>query len=367
MRSLSAAMSAFLAGDVRTLATCVKVTRTDGTVWGFTDHDVDINYGGVLYKSTYGYTASAISSSSDLSTSNLEVDGLLLGTGGVVVQSDVEAGLWSNAAVLIFLVNFADLTMGQLNLTSGNLGQFHLENGTWRGELRGLAQIMQQTIGEQYSPTCRAKFGDSRCTLSLTGLTFSGTVSSVTTPYLAWSDPSLTQTGPTVGFTDAMGRKVPTASPYQVTVVPPSGTFAANTSVVDQTGSAWTNVSPGSPSGSHQYSVSSGGVYTFYSGDAGAEVFINYTYGVGYFAYGKVTWTGGQNKGYSMEVKGFAPGQVTLAMPMVYPIAAGDTYSIVAGCDKQFGTCRDRWNNVVHFRGEPYIPGPDLILAPIGS
>ncbi|MDE5056044.1 phage BR0599 family protein [Wolbachia endosymbiont of Drosophila bicornuta] len=32
-------------------------------------------------------------------------------------------------------------------------------------------------------------------------------------------------------------------------------------------------------------------------------------------------------------------------------------YSILAGCDKTFPTCRSKFNNTVNFRGEPYIPG----------
>jgi uncharacterized phage protein (TIGR02218 family) len=65
-----------------------------------------------------------------------------------------------------------------------------------------------------------------------------------------------------------------------------------------------------------------------------------------------------------MEVKQFAPGIVTLALPMEFPIVAGDTYTITAGCDKQFGTCKARYNNVVNFRGEPYIPGIDTVIKP---
>jgi uncharacterized phage protein (TIGR02218 family) len=50
-------------------------------------------------------------------------------------------------------------------------------------------------------------------------------------------------------------------------------------------------------------------------------------------------------------------------MPMIYPVQPGDTYSITAGCDKQMGTCKTRFSNLVNFRGEPYVPGNDTILA----
>ncbi|WP_353285542.1 phage BR0599 family protein [Wolbachia endosymbiont (group B) of Agrotis puta] len=37
-------------------------------------------------------------------------------------------------------------------------------------------------------------------------------------------------------------------------------------------------------------------------------------------------------------------------------ISTGDKYSILAGCDKAFLTCKNKFNNTVNFRGEPYIP-----------
>ena len=41
----------------------------------------------------------------------------------------------------------------------------------------------------------------------------------------------------------------------------------------------------------------------------------------------------------------------------------GDTYNAIAGCDKTIGTCASRFSNAVNFRGEPYVPGMDKMLA----
>ncbi len=49
-------------------------------------------------------------------------------------------------------------------------------------------------------------------------------------------------------------------------------------------------------------------------------------------------------------------------MPMPYAIMVGDSYSVVAGCDKIFSTCAGRFDNAVNFRGEPHVPGTDRIL-----
>ena len=38
---------------------------------------------------------------------------------------------------------------------------------------------------------------------------------------------------------------------------------------------------------------------------------------------------------------------------------AGTAFSIVAGCDKQFSTCKTKFANPVNFRGFPHLPGND--------
>lgn len=83
-----------------------------------------------------------------------------------------------------------------------------------------------------------------------------------------------------------------------------------------------------------------------------------------YFGAGKVTWTSGPNAGLSMEVRSFAAGVFQLALPMPRDIAVGHTYSAVAGCRKRVITdCKTKFNNVVNFRGHPYVPGNDKVLG----
>jgi hypothetical protein len=47
---------------------------------------------------------------------------------------------------------------------------------------------------------------------------------------------------------------------------------------------------------------------------------------------------------------------------MPYLPAIGDTYSMHAGCDYSLETCRDRFNNILNMRAEPYVPGVDRLV-----
>lgn len=82
-----------------------------------------------------------------------------------------------------------------------------------------------------------------------------------------------------------------------------------------------------------------------------------------YFNYGYVDWTAGNNNGLKMEVKDFSTGKkFTLFLAMPKTITVGDTYEAYPGCDKKVLTCSSKYNNIVHFRGEPFVP-PESVIA----
>jgi uncharacterized phage protein (TIGR02218 family) len=85
----------------------------------------------------------------------------------------------------------------------------------------------------------------------------------------------------------------------------------------------------------------------------------------GWFSAGKLTFTSGANANLSVEVKSHRKEAVVtldLWQAMPEPIAAGDSFTVTAGCDKRFQTCHDRFDNVVNFRGFPHIPGNDFVV-----
>ena len=159
------------------LATCWKITRRDGVVLGFTDHDADITHEAVTYVAATGFTPTAIASQSSLAVDNLDVEGMI--SAEAITEQDVLAGHYDYAEIEVFLVNYADLSQGVIALRTGWLGEIELRNQQFITEVRGLTQALSQTIGDLYSPVCRATFGDSACGVNVASYTVTGGVTSV--------------------------------------------------------------------------------------------------------------------------------------------------------------------------------------------
>lgn len=277
-KACSVALAAHLAQATTSLATCWKVTRSDGQVFGFTDFDQDLTVSSQLYKASAGYTRSAVQTAADLNPDSVDLAGVFDDVS--ITEVDLRAGLWDYASVEMFLVNWNDLTQGVLKLRIGRLGEVKAGRHQYTAELRGLAQNIQQEIGRIYSPACNADFGDARCGLNAALFTVTGAVTSVSSNR-TFNDTARTEAD-------------------------------------------------------------------------------------GYFDYGKITWTSGDNNGLSMEVKQSVQsgGAIALQLPMPFTVQVGDAYSMIAGCGKDIQVhCLLKFNNVVNFRGFPYVPGSDQMVT----
>ncbi|HEX8620518.1 MAG TPA: DUF2163 domain-containing protein [Allosphingosinicella sp.] len=87
----------------------------------------------------------------------------------------------------------------------------------------------------------------------------------------------------------------------------------------------------------------------------------------GAYAFGRLRWIGGANSGLDSPILASAGAQLTLREAPPFAIAAGDLVEIREGCDKSFATCRSRFANAGNFRGEPHLPGMDLLTRYPGA
>lgn len=166
MKTVSGDLADHLNGDVTTLTKLWRLVRTDGTTFRFTEHDADIAYDGHDWLAAGGFQATAVTASADLSVDNLEVMGIF--DSEFISADDLRAGLFDYADVYVSIVNWADLTMGEIKVRRGKLGEVVVtDQGTYQAELRGLTQALAQQLGDIYQPTCRVDLGSAKCGVTI--------------------------------------------------------------------------------------------------------------------------------------------------------------------------------------------------------
>jgi len=276
MKNISVTLKGNIGKEVTTLATLWLIERTDGVKLGFTDFDEDIFFNGVNYVASTGISPSAVDESTSLKVDNMEVTSILESAN--INVNDIEAGLYDYAKITISIIDYTNISAGELIIKKGTLGNIKNDLNYFIAEIRGLSQLYTNIITKEYTPLCRAVFGDNQCGINKANYTKSGTINTVISDY----------------------------------------EFATTLTDID-----------------------------------------------GYYNYGLITFTSGANAGRSIEVKEYLQqsGYIKIFLTLPDPVAVGDTFNIVAGCDKQFTTCKNKFANNINYRGEPLLPGKDRLIT----
>jgi uncharacterized phage protein (TIGR02218 family) len=149
---------------ITTRARAWALTRTDGQVMGFTDHDRDLVFDGVTFRAETGMTASAIVQATGLAVDNTEAAGALSAAG--LSERDILAGRYDGAALVIHEVDWTDVSQRRV-LFRGTLGEITRAGGAFRAELRGLSEPLSQSGGKVFGALCPAVLGDAACGFDL--------------------------------------------------------------------------------------------------------------------------------------------------------------------------------------------------------
>jgi len=165
MRELPAELAAHLAGGITSLCRCWRLVRRDGTVMGFTDHDRDISFGGTLFRANTGLEAAEATQELGFAVSGGEVAGALVSEG--IAEKDIDAGLYDDAGVEIWLVNWQE-PQQRLLMDLFNIGEIRRADGAFIVELRGMAHRLDEERGRLYRAACSADLGDAACGLTIT-------------------------------------------------------------------------------------------------------------------------------------------------------------------------------------------------------
>ncbi|PYE35984.1 putative phage protein (TIGR02218 family) [Rhizobium sp. PP-F2F-G38] len=173
MREIPEALAAHLASDATTVCHGWRVTRRDGVVIGFTEHDRDLRFAGTDFLAASGFRASETEAAAGLAADAGEVTGGF--SSAAISEADVTAGRYDGARVEQFLVNWQAPEQHML-LTVQDIGEVTRAGGAFRAELRSLTHRLGEVQGRSYGRRCDAAFGDARCGASLAGRRETGAI-----------------------------------------------------------------------------------------------------------------------------------------------------------------------------------------------
>jgi uncharacterized phage protein (TIGR02218 family) len=413
MKTASAAITAHIAQQVTTLTTLARIERRDGVIKGLTSHDADIAWddgsGSVTYVASAGYSRTAVSSSGAMEPDIVNVQGLFDSVG--ITEEDFLVGRMDDAKVRFHLVNWRDLSMGSVILREGTVGKV-TSASDFVARLRGLLQPYVREIVELISPTCRVrKLGDGRCHIDMAGTLWTASLATaarkpadakgevIIRPSVfndRWFEPTNAGlTGPSEPAWDTVLGNT-TAETLTTAVWAPTTFYPAGAQILEN-GLIW--VSDGGTSGAVEPIWTGTPADTIADNDiiwtafailptvwrsirarridaTVASVITDMEFTVTpvtgstdapdtWFQAGFAVFTGGNNNGIELGIHTWALATKTirLFLPAPFPLAVSNTLTLVAGCDRIRATCRDDFDNMINFQGEPDLRGNDWLLA----
>lgn len=260
----------FLSTELEGVAAFWRIYRRDGVTLGFTSHDRDLRFAGVLHRAAPGILPSAIRRTAGLSGDSAEMQGAL--THDSIADADLAAGRFDDALVEVGAVDWE--TCENAVLYVGSIGDVTREGGGFTADLRSAKAALEIDPVPRTSPMCRAAFCGPGCGLS--GARFEHRARLVSI------DPDL-----------------------------------------------------------QQLSLSAADLERF--------------------ASGTVRFLDGPLAGVALAVVAADRAGLVVDAAIDGGLAQGMQAILREGCDHTLATCAARFDNAVNFRGEPFLPGNDLL------
>ncbi|MCF6293198.1 MAG: DUF2163 domain-containing protein [Robiginitomaculum sp.] len=281
MREISQSLQNKLETGVTRLCWCWKISRQDGSVFTFTDHDQDLNFDGLVWQAATGLTPGVIETSTGFATGSAGSAGSILHDS--LTAEDLKNGKFAAASVQIWRVDWQN-PIDRVGVWAGELGDISLQDNVFNAELVSNSRKLDRSIGRSFSKSCDANLGDVRC-----GFDFANS---------PWSE--------------------------TVTILEVLSSVLFSVSGVNLPEQNW-------------------------------------------YVYGRVDWLDADKITNSRLINThYTAGGVEvfqLLLPPDIPMQAGDQIRMIVGCGKSLTHCSARFSNAGNFRGCPFMPGNDQLLA----
>lgn len=152
----------WFAEPLETVATWWRLARTDGVTLGFSTHDADLWFDGVLHVASPGMVPSAVRRTAGFEGDSAEVDGAI--SADTIRAEDLAAGRYDGALVAVGLVDWT--TLEALAVYSGTIGAVSQTDRAFTADLLSRKRDLALDPVPRTSPTCRAAFCGPGCGLS---------------------------------------------------------------------------------------------------------------------------------------------------------------------------------------------------------
>ena len=153
MRVIPNEMAARIESGAATLCHVWRLTRADGTVMGFTDHDRDLTVAGVVCRAASGWTAGAMEAAVGPQAGSAAVEGGLDDDG--LTEADIAAGLYDGAEVELWRVDWRRPDL-KVRLWRGSVARVRRDGQRFTAELEGPAAALERVVGRTYGRLCDA-------------------------------------------------------------------------------------------------------------------------------------------------------------------------------------------------------------------
>jgi hypothetical protein len=164
MRQIPAELADRIESGAATLCHAWLLKRVDDVVAGFTDHDRDIEVGGVHCRAESGWTAGAAEGGVGLTAGSAVIAGVL--DDEAISESDIAMGLLDDAEIALWRVDWRRPDLG-VRLWVARLVRIRRDGEGFTAELEGPLAALDRVVGRTYGRDCDAQLGDSRCTVDL--------------------------------------------------------------------------------------------------------------------------------------------------------------------------------------------------------
>ncbi len=185
MRTISVDLKTELASVSPRIARLVRITQKNGTVFGFTDHDMPLLIDGVTHNPAPGLNAIKYTTTADAEVSTQNIT-----AGWVdVPEENLRGGLVDDATIEAAWCAWANPGAGQLVTFEGKLGEISWNDGGFEAQIVSFMKQLERNVGWTYTANCRHElYGQpgpgkvGACTVDPALYTFTGTVGTIILP-----------------------------------------------------------------------------------------------------------------------------------------------------------------------------------------